>query len=130
MNPGVQAITASVAMSFAIAGDVATVSYSVDGVSVTKTVQPFTWRFSEIAGSYRAAIVTAATGAVEDANVDIDLNGHKRDLEFDNASTSGDHDVSNNRTYRRYRSVNCLHGQLAQDQPEHIQRRIGYAGDG
>jgi hypothetical protein len=61
-------------MSFEVAGSAANLSYSVDGVRVTKPVQPFTWKFNEIAGSYRAAIVTASTGAVEDVTADIDLN--------------------------------------------------------
>jgi hypothetical protein len=60
-------------MALELAGSVGTLTYTIDDVRVTKTVQPFTWRMNDLTTSYRATLVTAG-GVAEQVDLEMRMD--------------------------------------------------------
>lgn len=71
-NPSSVAATQVGSVTFDASGPAAgTLSYSVNGVNVTKSVQRQTWRLLNLAGSYRGATIGTYTGCPGTSTVDV-----------------------------------------------------------
>ena len=61
-------------MAIELGGFLSTVTYTIDDLRMTKTVQPFTWRVNDLTAPYRATIVTPATSTTAAGAEPVDLD--------------------------------------------------------